>query len=166
MSKVIVAMVALVATVSVGAQDLEIAKFPIQNHDIAIQVMKPRLASIPNHWGPPVVTGVVTGVVTVVIHNRMEIVSCQSNWNGEVNSNSRYSYTLVYRLKGVKTEDNWNMSYSFNLLTFSASWEKPAGHWYLVEMGVVPEDGIVTFRSALPNESVHDGTDPRKFMKK
>jgi hypothetical protein len=153
-------LVALVATVS--AQDLEIAKFQIQNHDITVEVMKPRLAAISQHWGRPVVTG----VVTIVIHNQMEIVSVQSNWNGEEGDGSRFSYTLVYRLKGVTVGEAHLTSYSLSLFKFSSTSKDCVDDLWITPMGVVPEDDIVRFRSAEVGEDIHNGTNPRKFLKK
>ena len=118
------------------------ARFTVQHHDIAVDLLGPELdeSSTAEH---PMITGC---HVTVLISDRHEMVSPpQCHWDGK-NESTRYTYTLYYRLKGSNSDTI--TSYSINLLNFTSIARAEDRSLDVRAMGVKPEDGIVYFRTA------------------
>jgi len=133
------------------------ARFTIQNHDIAVDLLKPSVDAMSktNH---PVVTGC---HVAVLISDRFEITSVQCHWKGLGFESSKYIYTLFYRLRDDK--DGSIFSYSLNLLDFMATRTTGEGEVQITSMGVKPEDGIVSFRTA-PFGIITENSDVRQLI--
>jgi hypothetical protein len=151
----LVVVAAMVAAVTVKAAEqavvkeepVQIAHFPLQHHDIVIEVLRPL-----RHKNATSDTPVITGChVKVILSDRFEMVGLpQCHWDG-VNEKTRYAFTLNYKLKNSKEVSV--TTYSLNLSDFvsmrnrgkaedGSSYADPIG------MGVIPEDGIVNFRTA------------------
>ena len=151
---VVAAFLAMSVSISAMAQTLEQLRFTIQFHDIAVELLKPSIDKTSSSRHP-----VITGChVTIVLSDRFEMVAPpQCHWDG-VSEKSRYSYTLCYRLKGGTSLT----TYSLNLRDFNSTSE-----WgeciNIISMGIIPDDGIVNFKSASIKD-IAGGADPRQVV--